>query len=179
MNCASSVLRLVIAAATVTKGSKAGEHWDCKTSQEKTQEQKKSRASCITTHIPCAIEAFDSPRMFPSDFSSCVTFAKVKLKKNIQPILTFIWKRCVLNISFFSLSRLLYIISALSFKYRKYYSSCFVPFLLTQLVSGLWKSLYPAFPAIYSAESVVSNIELTSLQVSQELWVESHTSTFV
>lgn len=83
MNGTSSVLHLVMATATVTKDSIAGERDDCKRSQEKTQEQKSS-ANRNTTHFPCAVEASSSPRAFPNDFfSSSVTFAKVKLKKNI------------------------------------------------------------------------------------------------
>lgn len=118
MNC-TSVLHLVIATATVIRDSIAGEHYDCKSSQETAQEHKSS-TNYITTHFPCAIEAFGSPRMFPDDFSSCVTFAKVKLKKNIYPILTSIWKRYMLNLNPLSLCLSLplsYTISALSLKY--------------------------------------------------------------
>lgn len=64
MNCASSVLHLVIATATVARDSIAREHYYSNMSQEKTQEQRRN-ANCITTHFSCAVEAFNSPRTSP------------------------------------------------------------------------------------------------------------------
>lgn len=74
MNWASSGLHLVIATVTVTKDSIAGEQSGCNTSQEETQEQKAGpTAFLVSPKLSTPLE----------QSSSCVTFAKVKLNKNI------------------------------------------------------------------------------------------------